>query len=153
MTVIYELPPEQQERAWPVYAEACFDRAQIDAVFEGRQPGRVFVDDPEQPRAALLCRTFGYYVAGDPGSTAMRGFIRDAPPEPGVFQDLYGYVPDTDAWQQALLDDHGDLLEVMTASLGLPPSRTAEEALKAMPGGTAFFSPWTWSAYWADSEV
>ena len=113
MSVIYDLEQERWELAWPVFSAARFDRAQIDAVFEGRQPGRVFVDDPQHPTAAMLCRTFGYYVAGDPTCTALRRFIRDAPPEPGVFQDLYGYVPDGDGWQQALLDDHGEVLEVI----------------------------------------
>jgi GNAT superfamily N-acetyltransferase len=99
--------------ARPVFADAWFDRAYIDSVFEGRQPGRLFVDDPEQPSAAIMFRTFGFYVAGDPDNAALRSFIRDAPPEPGVFQSLYGYVPVGEQWQRALLDDHGDLLEVI----------------------------------------
>lgn len=111
MTVVYELPPERRQLAWPAFSEARFDRAQIDSVFEGRQPGRVFVDDPEHPTAAILARTFGYYAGGDPGNLALRRFIRDAPPEPGIFQDLYGYVPATNTWKQVLLEDHHGLLE------------------------------------------
>ena len=113
MTSVYELPTDSLDVASPVFADAWFDRAHIDAVFEGRQPGRVFVDDPSQPSAAIMCRTFGFYVAGDVENIAMRRFIRDAPPEPGVFQSLYGYVPVNDAWKQALLADHGELLEVI----------------------------------------
>jgi GNAT superfamily N-acetyltransferase len=113
VTRVYELPAERLSVARPVFADAWFDRAYIDSVFEGRQPGRLFVDDPDQPAAAIMFRTFGYYVAGDTGNVALRGFIRDAPPEPGVFQSLYGYVPDGEEWRQALLDDHGDLLEVI----------------------------------------
>lgn len=48
----------------------------------------------------------------------------------------------------------GRLMELLTASLGLPPVSTPQEALKAMPAGTAFFSPWTWTGvYCGDSEV
>lgn len=113
MIAVYELPPDSLPAARSVFSDAWFDRAQIDAVFEGRQPGRVFVDDLEQPSAAIMFRTYGFYVAGDHGNAALRRFIRDAPPEPGVFQSLYGYVPDGDAWKQALLEDHGDVLEVI----------------------------------------
>jgi RimJ/RimL family protein N-acetyltransferase len=113
VTTVYELPAERMNVARPVFADAWFDRAYIDSAFEGRQPGRLFVDDPESPSAAILFRTFGYYVAGNAGCIPLRSFIRDAPPEPGVFQSLYGYVPVGEEWQQALLDDHGDLLEVI----------------------------------------
>ena len=113
MTTVYELSRERMSVARHVFAEAWFDKAFINSVFEGRQPGRLFVDDPEKPAAGLLCRTFGYYVAGDSESTEMRRFIREAPPEPGVFQKLYGYVPAGNAWKQALLDDHGELLEII----------------------------------------
>jgi GNAT superfamily N-acetyltransferase len=113
MITVHELSPDNLAAARSVFSKAWFDRAQIDAVFEGRQPSRVFVDDPEQPTAAIMFRTYGFYVAGDSDSSGLRRFIRDAPPEPDVFQSLYGYVPDGDAWQQALLDDHGDLLEVI----------------------------------------
>ena len=113
MTTVYELSLERMSVAWSVFAEAWFDEAHIDSVFEGRQPGRIFVDHRERPTTGLLCRTFGYYVAGDPENTAMRQLIREAPPEPGVFQRLYGYVPVGDAWKQALLDNHGELLEII----------------------------------------
>lgn len=113
MTAVHELPLGKMDIARPVFADAWFDEAYIDSVFEGRQPGRLFVDHPEAPAAAILFRTFGFYVAGDAGSSALRRFIRDAPPEPGVFQSLYGYVPVGEAWTQALLDDHGELLEVI----------------------------------------
>ena len=102
--------------AQPLFAEATYDAAHVDAVFEGRQPGRVFVDDPTRPTVALLCRTYEYYLAGDsggPGGRALRQFLRDAPAEPGVFADLYGYVGLAPAWEAALLVDHGTALEVI----------------------------------------
>jgi RimJ/RimL family protein N-acetyltransferase len=112
-TIVYELDTSRMHVARSLFDTAWFDEAYIDSVFESRQPGRLFVDNPEQPTAAILFRTFGFYVAGNAGSTALRRFIRDAPPEPGVFQSLYGYVPIGTAWTQALLDDHGNALEVI----------------------------------------
>ncbi len=48
---------------------------------------------------------------------------------------------------RALGMEPGDLMQLLTASLGLPACRTPEGALKAMPGGPAFYSTWTWRAY------
>lgn len=132
MPTVYELSHERMELARAVFEDAWFDEAFIDSVFEGRQPGRLFVDHPEKPTVGLLCRTFEYYVAGDSTSTAMRQFICDAPPEPGVFQQLYGYVPVDDAWKQALLDDHGESLKIIPRH-GFKWFPT-EEALAAVEG-------------------
>ncbi len=111
--LIYELPPEFFSVAAPFFRSAWFDRALIDAVFEGKQPGRIFVDDVRHPRASLLCRTYDYYVAGDPGAVALRRFMVEAPAEAGVFETLYGYVPVAEAWVHALVEDSGGRLEVI----------------------------------------
>lgn len=97
------------------------------------------------PRQAWLTRLLG----AEPATYAHIGLVTNSAGQRLAKRDGAVTLPDL----QRRGVGPGDLLEVMTASLGLPPSRTAEEALKAMPGGTAFFSPWTWSAYWADSEV
>lgn len=97
---IYEAPAQAYGRAEPLFESAWYDRAYIDAVFEGRQRARLFVDDPLAPRAELLCRTYEYFVAGDA-----------APAEAGVFAELYGYVPVGEAWERALLADYGSRLE------------------------------------------
>jgi GNAT superfamily N-acetyltransferase len=101
---IYELPSALFHRCKPLYAQAPFDQPAYDAVFEGVQPGRIFVDDADAPTAALMCRTYEYYVAGTP-VPAMRTFIKDAPEEAGVFKHLYGYTPVGEAWVSALLED------------------------------------------------
>lgn len=110
---VYELSPARFELAAPLFVEAWYDRAYIDAVFEGSQVGRVFVDHAEQPTAALLCRTYDYFVAGDTGANTLRRFMADAPGEAEVFDTLYSYVPLGDSWRQALLQDHGARLEVI----------------------------------------
>ncbi len=109
MLTIYELPVDRFYVTAPLFAEAWFDEPYMDAVLKGRHPGRIFVDDPVTPSAALMCRTYEYYVAGAVESP-LRAFIKDAPTEPGVFQKLYGYAPVGDAWETAILDDYAGAL-------------------------------------------
>jgi len=92
------------DRARALFADAPFDQPCYDAVFEGKQSGRLFVDDPDRPTAALLCRSYDYYAAGavDP---ALRQFLRDAPEEAEVFASFYGCVPLNESWKAALLAD------------------------------------------------
>ena len=125
--MVYELHPDAFERAAPLFEAAWFDRAFIDAVFEGGQAGRLFVDHPERPTAALLARSYEYYVAGDSGPSELRRFIADAPAEAGVFAELYGYVPLTAGWQAALLAD--------TAALETIERREFKFELPTLPAG------------------
>jgi GNAT superfamily N-acetyltransferase len=101
---VYELPPRHFARVAPLYAGAWFDQVCYDAVFEGRQPARIFADHPSEPTSALMFRTYEYFPAGAV-HLAMRQFIKDAPEEIGEFQNFYGYAPVNDAWKQALLAD------------------------------------------------
>lgn len=109
---IYELPPGQFARVEGLFAAAWFDQAVIGAGLEGRQPVRVFVDDPDRPSAAMLCHPYDYYLAGGV-SPALRQFIADAPAEAGVFAQLYGYCPIGADWERALLTDSGERLVVI----------------------------------------
>ncbi|MEO8609249.1 MAG: GNAT family N-acetyltransferase [Chloroflexota bacterium] len=109
MLTIYELPVDHFDVTAPLFNEAWFDEPYMDAVLKGRHPGRIFVDDPVAPSAALMCRTYEYYVAGNVQSP-LRTFIKDAPAEPEVFQKLYGYAPVGDAWETAILDDYAGAL-------------------------------------------
>ena len=101
---VVELGPGQLALAAPLYADAPADRAYLDAVFQGRSPGRLFVDRIERPRAAMMARTYEYFLAGEP-IDALRRFVADAPSEPGIFEHLYGYVSFADAWVAALRED------------------------------------------------
>lgn len=111
--MIYEIPRASFDLAAPLYDGRWFDEAFIDAIFEGTQDGRLFVDDPRQPRTALLCRTYEYYIAGDHTNQDLRQFIADAPAEAGVFADLYGFCALSRAWDDALLSDLGERLVVI----------------------------------------
>ena len=103
---IYQLPFDRFAVIRPLFANTGYEEPFLDSVFQGIMPGQLFTDDPRRPTAALMCRTYDYFVAGDAASP-LRQFIHDAPSEAGVFHDFYGYVPLTEAWRDALVEDHG----------------------------------------------
>ena len=108
--MVYELAPAAYTRAASLFAGRWFDEAFIDSVFEGTQAARIFVDNPDTPRAALLCRTYEYYIAGEPDVPQLRQFIAEAPEETQVFGELYGYCALSKEWERALLDDYSGQL-------------------------------------------
>lgn len=119
ITQIYELAPEAYASARRLFTGIPYDTAFMDAVFEERQPGRLFVDDPAAPRGALLCRTYDYFLAGE-ATDALVQFLVDAPEEAGVFALLYGYVPTNEAWLAALRTaDRLKLVEIPRRSFRL----------------------------------
>jgi RimJ/RimL family protein N-acetyltransferase len=109
LTSVYELPVHLFHRTAPLFAEAWFDEPYMDAVVKGKQVGRIVVDRPDEPTAAIMFRTYEYYIAGAV-DTPLRQFIKDAPAEPGAFQHLYGYAPVGEAWEQAILADYAGTL-------------------------------------------
>jgi GNAT superfamily N-acetyltransferase len=122
-TPVYELPAALSAVAEPLYAGAWADRAYLQAVFEGRFPARIFVDDPERPRAALMCRTYEFFLGGEP-APALRRFIAEAPEEAEVFASFYGYVAFNPDWIAALHADHpGRLEEIGRRSFTFDPAR------------------------------
>ena len=55
--MIYELEKTTYEKARPLFREMGHSQLFADAVFEGNHAGRIFVDDPERPTAALTRAT------------------------------------------------------------------------------------------------
>jgi RimJ/RimL family protein N-acetyltransferase len=125
--LVYELSADLFHKAEPLFRETWFDEAQIYAVFEGKQNGRIFVDDLPNPTAALMCRTYEFYVAGSADAHELRRFIAEAPAEAGVFHELYGYCPVGKAWEQALLEDHNHSLEVIDRRSFRFPNEAADQ--------------------------
>jgi RimJ/RimL family protein N-acetyltransferase len=101
MPQVYELTFDAYEPARRLFTGISYDTAFMDAVFEGRQQGRLFVDNPDAPRGAFLARTYDYFLAGTPTPSLMT-FLTDAPAEPAVFDKIYGYVPTNAAWLNTL---------------------------------------------------
>ena len=126
VSTVFELAPENFDVAEPLFADATFDRVHDRAVFEGKQPGRILVDDPDVPTAALLCRTYEYYLTGEV-SPALVAFLSDAPMEVNLFDiihDLaaaklqqttafYGLVPMNQAWHSTLTGLYQGQLEII----------------------------------------
>jgi GNAT superfamily N-acetyltransferase len=104
LNTVFELPRSQFDLVKPLYAQAQFDQPCYASVFEGKVPARIFVDDADAPKSALMFRSYEYFVAGE-ASPVLRQFIKDAPEEAEEFAWFYGYVPLTDAWKTALLSD------------------------------------------------
>ena len=101
MPTIYELPSNRFELARAPFANPPADWAYIDAGLRGVQPARVFVDEPEKPTAAMMCRTYEYFVAGAL-DTAISAFIRDAAAEADVWPAFYGFVAADAEWNDHL---------------------------------------------------
>ncbi len=72
MVTVHELRRADYERVRPLFRPLRFHLASA-AVLDGNSPGRVFVDDPAQPRSAFMLSPEGCYLAGDPDDLA---FIR-----------------------------------------------------------------------------
>jgi len=111
--LVYEVSAAPSGAAAALFAGIAFDRAPVEAVFEGRQQGRLFVDHAAHPRAALLCRTYDWYVAGDHRAAGLRRFIADAPAEAGLFETFYDLVPAQPSWVEELVADSGGRLTII----------------------------------------
>jgi len=103
MTAVHEIDPAGYAAGRALFeaAKVTFDRAYWIAPFEGDFPGRLFVDDPADPKSALLARTYDYFLAGE-ASPDLIAFMNDAPVDANPLEWFYGYVPLTPAWRETL---------------------------------------------------
>ncbi len=70
------LSVDQFHLAKPLFAAAHYG-ALAAGTLEGGHPGRVFVDDPAQPRAGLVCTRVGYFfLAGEPDSAGLDWLLK-----------------------------------------------------------------------------
>ena len=102
--MIYELEKTAYEKARPLFQAMGHNQLFADAVFEGNHVGRIFVNDPEHPTAALLapmCEFF--FLAGRTDNTAfnqaMRALTLSDLVSPGGDLLLF---PTSEVWQSAL---------------------------------------------------
>ena len=97
------------------------DFAYVDAGLTGMSPARVFVDDPELPTAALMTRSYEYFVGGElttplADSSGMRR------PTSGVWADFYGFVAVDPDWNDRLRELHPDLETIGRRSFRFDPA-------------------------------
>ncbi len=70
-----ELEPDQFSRARPLFAGFDYSLS-IEAAIAGNNPGRIFVDDRDQPRTGLALTVEGYLLAGDDGNRETNEALR-----------------------------------------------------------------------------
>jgi len=73
--MLHELEPNQYERVRPLFRGFDYSLS-IYAAIEGNNPGRIFVDDVNQPGTALALTIEGYLLAGDQNNPATNEAIR-----------------------------------------------------------------------------
>lgn len=136
MATIYELPFDRFEVARPLLSDPPADWAYIAAGLTGITPARVFVDDPDRPTAALMCRTYEYFVGGAFG-TALDELLREAPVEPSVWDEFYGFVAVNPEWNDHLRALQPGLEVVGRRSFRFDPARieTVRGAADRVPDG------------------
>jgi GNAT superfamily N-acetyltransferase len=79
--MFHELTPDQFAGVRPLFAGFDFSLS-LQAAIEGVTPGRIFVDDVENPRTGLALTVEGYLLAGEHGDPvilqALRQFLGDS---------------------------------------------------------------------------
>jgi RimJ/RimL family protein N-acetyltransferase len=102
--MIYELEKTTYEKARPLFREMEHNQLFVDAVFESNHVGRIFVDDPEHPTAALaalMCEF--HYPAGRTDNTAFNASMREQ-----ILSELVSaegdllLFPTSEAWRNTL---------------------------------------------------
>ena len=72
--MIYRLEEEDYEKVRPLFEPLEFNLTVI-AVIEGTSPGRIYVDDIDDPRTAFMCSVEGYYLAGHENNEAFNAAL------------------------------------------------------------------------------
>lgn len=75
--MIYELERTQCDSVRALFRPLRYHLASA-AVLDGNSPGRIFVDDPAQPRTAFMLSPEGSYLAGDPDNPAFNAALNRA---------------------------------------------------------------------------
>ena len=115
--MLYELERARYGRAEPLFSSLAEYQPACTAVLAGRYPGRVFVDQPERPRTALLVTTMSdnslwCLLAGDPAVEAFNQALNGALSAgtiAGEGVDVLFFVCDPEDW--------GGYLPAVTAPL------------------------------------
>lgn len=75
---MFELSPERFVVARPLFKHWLPRCAPAHAVLSGHNPGRVYVDDVDQPSVAFMWTRWGYYyLAGEPGNAAFNAALAE----------------------------------------------------------------------------
>jgi len=107
---MHELIPEQFIRATAVFRrlDGCIP---MQGMIEKRHPGRVFIDDPQNPTSGFCWTPWGYfYLAGEVNNRAFVGELKTIlndqllPVSQVLGQSGFILWPDSEAWETRLPD-------------------------------------------------
>ncbi len=73
--MFHALDPDRLPLAADLFAALDYHLA-VPAILAGNAPGRVYVDDPRRPSAALACTPHRFYLSGDPGVASFNEGLR-----------------------------------------------------------------------------
>ncbi len=76
ITFIYELDKVDYEKVRRIFAPIDYQLT-IRAVIEGTCPGKVYVDNIDNPRSAFMCSVEGNYLAGNVNNDSFNAALRD----------------------------------------------------------------------------
>jgi GNAT superfamily N-acetyltransferase len=103
--MIYELDKADYEKPRPLLRPLEYHLSSA-AVLDGNSPGRVFVDDPADPRAAFIFSPEGCYLAGTPDDDAFNRALNEAIYVGKAFDEAHAlfFVCHPERWQERLRD-------------------------------------------------
>lgn len=102
--MLYELDQTTYSKARGLYRELDFHLCCL-AVLDGMNPGRVFVDDPGQPKSSFMSSPEGCYLAGAPDNEIFNHALNEALFSGKIFKrsDMWLYfIVSSDAWMEQL---------------------------------------------------
>ena len=102
--MIYELNEASYEKARPLFRALEYHLASA-AVLDGNNPGRVFVDDLDNPRTTFMFSPEGCYLAGNPDNDAFNRALNNAIYTGTVFDqkvEALFFVCHPESWQAQL---------------------------------------------------
>jgi RimJ/RimL family protein N-acetyltransferase len=101
--MIYELDKADYEKARPLLRPLEYHLTSA-AVLDGNSPGRVFVDDPADPRTAFVFSPEGCYLAGNPDNDAFNRALNETIYVRKAFDeaDALFFVCHPEGWQERL---------------------------------------------------
>lgn len=111
MSGFTELDASAFHRVRPLFDVYDYDRVLIGGVFEQQQTGRVFCDDLDDPRCAVMLVANDYvYLVGDPTPADIQDMVEEIPSNVGM-DDFEIFCPRNTAWIAALYQVFGDRLK------------------------------------------
>jgi GNAT superfamily N-acetyltransferase len=95
---VHVIELDHYDRARPLFAGLAEMHLNVTAVLKGDCPGKVYVDNLDTPRAALLVTGDGYYLAGDTQNQAFNAAVNAFLPR----DDYFVLFCDIEVWGPAL---------------------------------------------------